>query len=65
MENPNSLLTVKETAAYLRMPLPSVYFNINKGIIPAIRIGNRYRIKQVALDALLNQPTVSKEGLDA
>ena len=44
------LLTVKETAEYLRIPLPTVYYLVQRGKIPAIQIGGRYRIKKSALD---------------
>tara|TARA_R110002096_G_scaffold147671_16_gene307688 strand:+ start:22083 stop:22658 length:576 start_codon:yes stop_codon:yes gene_type:complete len=44
------LLSVKETAAYIRSPQPSVYYLIKEGKIPAIRIGGRWKIKRKALD---------------
>jgi excisionase family DNA binding protein len=44
------LLTVKETAKYLRIPLPTVYYLVQRGQIPAIHIGGRWRIKKSALD---------------
>ena len=43
-------LTVKETSEYLRIPLPTVYYLVQRGKIPAIQIGGRYRIKKSALD---------------
>src|ERR1700688_3645662 len=46
----HNLLTVKETAEYLRIPLPTVYYLVQRGKIPAIQIGGRYRIKKSALD---------------
>ena len=45
-----NLLTVKETAEYLRIPLPTVYYLVQRGKIPAIHIGGRWRIKKSALD---------------
>jgi methylglyoxal synthase len=44
------LLTVKETADYLRAPLSSVYYLVQRGQIPAIQIGGRWRIKKSSLD---------------
>ncbi len=44
------LLTVKETARYLRIPVPTVYYLVQRGQIPAIHIGGRWRIKKSALD---------------
>src|SRR5215472_14868830 len=44
------LLTVKETAEYLRIPIPTVYYLVQRGKIPAIQIGGRWRIKKSSLD---------------
>jgi len=60
----HSLLTVKETAQYLRIPLPTVYYLVQRGQIPAIQIGGRWRIKKISLDRDIlredkqGQPTV-------
>jgi excisionase family DNA binding protein len=60
----HNLLTVKETAAYLRIPLPTVYYLVQRGQIPAIQIGGRWRIKKSSLDRDIlrqdreGQPTV-------
>jgi len=58
------LLTVMETAKYLRIPLPTVYYLVQRGQLPAIQIGGRWRIKKSALDKdilkvdMPGQPTV-------
>src|SRR6266436_6005307 len=64
-EPPNhNLLTVKETAEYLRIPRPTVYYLVQRGQIPAIQIGGRWRIKKSSLDQDIlredkqGQPTV-------
>ena len=44
------LLTVKETAEYLRIPLPTVYYLVQRGKLPAIQIGGRWRIKRSLID---------------
>jgi len=49
MSNLN-LITVKETAAYLRIPLPTVYYLVQRGQIPAVQIGGRWRVKKDLLD---------------
>ena len=60
----NNLLTVKETAEYLRIPLPTVYYLVQRGQLPAIQIGGRWRIKKELLDSDVlrkrnqTQPTV-------
>ena len=60
----HNLLTVKETAEYLRIPLPTVYYLVQRGQLPAIQIGGRWRIKKSLLDRDIlrkdkqGQPTV-------
>src|SRR4029078_9257081 len=60
----HNLLTVKETANYPRIPLPTVYYLVQRGQLPAIQIGGRWRIKKSTLDkdilkeAKSGQPTV-------
>lgn len=44
------LMTAKEIAQYLRIPLPTVYCLLYKGQLPGIRIGNRWRIKKSIVD---------------
>jgi excisionase family DNA binding protein len=54
----HNLLTVKETSEYLRIPLPTVYYLVQRGKIPAIQIGGRWRIKKSSLDRdVLHQET--------
>ncbi|MEZ5300180.1 MAG: response regulator [Verrucomicrobiales bacterium] len=43
-------MTVKETSEYLRIPLPTVYYLVQRGQLPAIQIGGRWRIKRSLLD---------------
>jgi excisionase family DNA binding protein len=60
----HNLLTVKETSEYLRIPIPTVYYLVQRGQIPAIQIGGRWRIKKSSLDRDIlrqdkqGQPTV-------
>lgn len=49
-ESHHNLMTVKETAAYLRIPLPTVYYLVQRGQLPAVQIGGRWRVKRDALD---------------
>ncbi len=44
------LLTVKETSQYLRIPLPTVYYLVQRGQLPAVQIGGRWRVKRESLD---------------
>ena len=68
-------MTVKETAEYLRIPLPTVYYLVQRGQLPAIQIGGRWRVKRDMLDRDIlrnegeGQPTVlvadDDEGLQS
>src|SRR3954466_1886191 len=64
----HNLMTVKETAEYLRIPLPTVYYLVQRGQLPAIQIGGRWRGKKDALDRddlpkeEIRQPTVLVGG---
>jgi excisionase family DNA binding protein len=63
-EESPELMTVKETAEYLRIPLPTVYYLVQRGQLPAVQIGGRWRIKRSLLDRDIlrndhaGQPTV-------
>lgn len=54
MENDHSqqlnLITVKEAANYLRIPVPTVYYLVQRGQLPAVQIGGRWRIKKDEID---------------
>jgi len=54
------LITVKETSKYLRIPLPTVYYLVQRGQLPAVQIGGRWRIKRKLLDRdiLKNEQTL-------
>ena len=60
----HNLMTVKETAEYLRIPLPTVYYLVQRGQLPAIQIGGRWRVKKDLMDRDIlrkeeeGQPTV-------
>lgn len=74
--NENNLITVKETAEYLNIPLPTVYYLVQRGQLPAVQIGGRWRVKKDLLDKQIlrkeadgGSPTVlvvdDDEGLQA
>jgi methylglyoxal synthase len=58
-----SLLSAKEAADYLRLPLSSLYYLVQRGRIPAIQIGGRLRIKKSSLDG--HAPARDKRGRPA
>ena len=55
-------MTVNQTAEILQYRPAGVYELISRGILPAVRIGNRYRIRRADLDATLaNNSTFSRK----
>ena len=51
-------MKVKEVAEYLRIPVPTIYYLVQRGILPgAIQIGGRWRIKRSVInrDVLKNE----------
>jgi len=46
----HNFISVRETAEYLGIPLPTAYYLVQRGEIPAVRIGSRWRVKKDALD---------------
>ena len=53
-EDAPELMTVKETAEYLRIPLPTVYYLVQRGQLPAIQIGGRWRRNPKVFGRFLN-----------
>ena len=59
----DNLLTVKETANLLGMPIQTIYTWIHNGKIPAEKIGNSYIItKQDLVDLNLIKGYIDEEG---
>ena len=60
-----SLMTVNQTAQILQYRPAGVYELISRGVLPAVRIGNRYRIRRTDLEAMLhaNRTFSRKEAL--
>jgi methylglyoxal synthase len=46
----HNLLSIKEAADHLQLPLSSLYYRVQRGRIPAIQIGGRLRIKKSSLE---------------
>lgn len=57
MEN-NELLTVEQTAEYLKVTQLTIYKWIYAGTLPAAKIGGRWRIRVSDLESLWNKTTV-------
>jgi len=57
-------MTVKETSAYLNIPAPTVYYLVQRGKLPAIQIGGRWRIKRSSLDdEVLKKPESKRPSI--
>jgi excisionase family DNA binding protein len=52
--NPDEVLKVDEVALLLRMKPNAIYNGIKNGVIPALKIGNRFRLSKRAILESLN-----------
>jgi excisionase family DNA binding protein len=50
-----TLYTPQEVATFLKLRVQTVYDYIHRGKLPAVRLGNRYRISRADLEAFLGQ----------
>jgi len=55
------LMTPKQVAEYLQLHVMTIYRYINKGRIPAVKIGSQYRIKKEAVEQLLSETDGKRE----
>jgi excisionase family DNA binding protein len=51
-------LTVAEVAELMRLSRMTVYRLVNRGELPAVRVGRSFRVPQDALDAYLREHSV-------
>jgi excisionase family DNA binding protein len=58
----NSLMTVKEAAAYLRLNYMTLYRLAREGKIPASKVGGNWRFKKTMLDQWLSSQTRAARG---
>ena len=56
------LLTRSEAQAILRVSKSTIFRLIHSGIIPAILVGNTYRIRQSDLDTFLSKHSTDNKG---
>ena len=53
----DALMTVKEVARYLHVVQLTVYRMIDRGDLPAIKVGSRWRIRRQDLEDYLKRST--------
>ena len=53
----DALMTVKEVARYLHVVQLTVYRMIDRGDLPAIKVGSRWRIRRQDLEDYLRRST--------
>jgi excisionase family DNA binding protein len=57
--------TPKEIRKMLKMSLNTIYEYIRLGWLPAVKLGNRYRIAEEDLNAFLNSRKTGQDGMSA
>lgn len=60
-QGPDTVLTAREAAKYLRLALPTFYRYMWEGKIPSSKIGGRYRFKKAVLDRWLGKKPEGEE----
>lgn len=60
--SPAQLLSPAEVAGRLRIGRSTVYELIDRGEIPAVRVGRQYRVEPERLDAYLREQSVHQEA---
>jgi PTS system nitrogen regulatory IIA component len=56
----DDILTIEETAAYLKMKPQTIYKWAQDGDIPAVKIGREWRFKKSLIDKWLDQKVSDK-----
>ncbi len=46
----DKFLTVKELCQYIKIPKPTLYMFLGKGIIPAAKVGKQWRFNKESID---------------
>ena len=60
----HQVMTVKETAEFLRLAITTVYKLANEGNIPARKVGGSWRFSRRALDDWLREPDQTGRNLE-
>ncbi len=61
-EEKPELMTAQETAEYLQVPLPTIYYLAQRGQLPAVQIGGRWRLKRSLIDKQLDVVTITTDS---
>ena len=59
----DSLMTLEEMAAYLRLSRDTVYRMVQKGKIPASKVGTQWRFRKIEVDEWLEANKNLKPGI--
>jgi len=57
---PERLATLEEVADYLRLSIHTIYKMLQKGTIPAYKVGKQWRFKQRDIDKWIKKKKSSK-----
>lgn len=59
-EKPDDVLTIKELAAYLKIPQATLYKLVREGKIPSRKIGRHWRFRQGGIDRRFDETQSSQ-----
>lgn len=60
---PMELVTVKEAAGLLRIPLPTVYYIVQRGILESFKVGGQWRLHRGKVEAYGEQLKGGQSGM--
>ena len=63
VEEPDSIMTIEEVAAYLKIPKSTVYILAQDGKIPCQKVGRQWRFRKDTIDKWMDESSgeITKE----
>ena len=60
-KEPDSIMTIEEVAAYLKIPKSTVYILAQEGKIPCQKVGRQWRFRKQTLDQWLDEKSLKSD----
>ena len=63
-KEPDSIMTIEEVAAYLKIPKSTVYILAQEGKIPCQKVGRQWRFHKEAIDQWVKNTSMTSDSDD-
>jgi len=60
-KEPDSIMTIEEVAAYLKIPKSTVYILAQEGKIPCQKVGRQWRFRHETIDQWLDEKSLKSD----